>query len=111
MMRLRTKRYWTWLVMLLGGASLFQVAGGFTTQNGAISSCSRFWTNGIATSVDFCYLLDCRNGFFGGLVQPCGGPYSVADDLLVDCSWFVDSANNTNTGTGTGTSGTSGTTP
>lgn len=101
MMRRRSKRLWTWLAILLGGASLFQT-GGFTTQNGAISSCSRFWTNGISTSVDFCYLLDCRSGFFGGLVQPCGDPRTTADDLLVDCSTITTTTTTTTTGT-TGT--------
>ncbi|NLX21553.1 MAG: hypothetical protein GXY55_07755 [Phycisphaerae bacterium] len=82
MMNRRWTRIWVWLSMFLAGATVFQT-GGFTTRNGAISGgCSDFWINGAATSVDFCYLLDCENGFFGGLIQPC----DPNNPLLVDCT-------------------------
>lgn len=97
----RSRRVWTWLGMALSGATLFQVPNygvGFTTGypdygvgtpsgvgNLGSGGCARFATNGLASSVDFCYLLDCDNGFFGGLVSPCGDPNSSADNYLVDC--------------------------
>lgn len=81
MMKRRRMRIWVWLSMFLTGATVFQV-GGFTTRNGALAgSCNNFWINGVTSSVDFCYLLDCQNGFFGGLVQPC----DPRNPLLVDC--------------------------
>lgn len=99
------RRLWVWLTLLGSGATMFQVIGGFTDANGATRiSCRDFWVNGLSTSVDFCYLLDCQNGFFGGLVQPCGDPTTAADDLLVDCPGTT--TGNTN---GTGTNNTGGT--
>lgn len=100
----RWKRIWMWLTMLLGGATMFQALGGFTTADGAVAgTCGRFFTNGIATSVDFCFLLDCRNGFIGGLVSPCGDPNDPTDDLIVDCPGPIGGTGGTGTNDGTGT--------
>ncbi len=81
-----TRRFWMWLVLLASGGTVFQGIG--FTRNGLGGACQgrNFYENGILTSVDFCAVLDCRNGFFGGIVQPCGSPTSTTDDLLVDCS-------------------------
>jgi hypothetical protein len=72
------------------------------------TGCSRFATNGLSSSVDFCYLLDCQNGFFGGVVNPCAGGTS---SLLVDCGNNT-TGNNTTTGnynnTNTGNNSTTG---
>lgn len=83
-MKQRLNRWLAWLTIALGSGTLFQVTG-FTNTNIPGGGCSSFYANGIATSVDFCYLLNCDNGFIGGLVQPCGDPNSAEDDLLVDC--------------------------
>lgn len=117
MKRRITQRIWTWLTLLASGGTLFQVIGGFTDTTGATrAGCRDFWVNGINTSVDFCYLLDCQNGFLGGLVQPCG-----PNSLLTDCQNInigngtgTDTDTNTgtqgiNTGTGTGTGTNTGT--
>ena len=70
-----------WLIITLGGATMFQGVG-FTSNRGAFSGgCTEFYMNGALTSVDFCYLLDCQNGFAGGLIDPCG-----QGGLLVDCA-------------------------
>jgi hypothetical protein len=70
--------------VLLSSGMLF---GGIGFTNTAVpgGGCSSFATNGVLSSVDFCYLLNCDNGFLGGVVQPCGDPDSVLDDYLVDC--------------------------
>jgi hypothetical protein len=79
-MKPATRKWLKWLMITLGGATMFQGVG-FTSNNGAFSNgCSEFYANGAVTSVDFCYLLDCQNGFFGGLVDPC-----AQGSLLVDC--------------------------
>lgn len=85
-MNQRTMRSFRWLIMLLAGATLFQTAA-FTGANGiGGGGCTTFTTNGVLTSVDFCYIFDCQSGFLGGAVQPCGDPNSTADDIFVDCS-------------------------
>ncbi|GMV96312.1 MAG: hypothetical protein HRF43_08740 [Phycisphaerae bacterium] len=87
----RLQRGWRWLAMVGCGATLYQTAfsSGYFPYNGVINSgsggCARFAANGLATSIDFCYLLDCDNGFFGGLIDPCtGGNAALA--LLTDCA-------------------------
>ena len=78
----RRRHIWIWLALLAGGATLFQTIG-FSANSGAISGGCRDWTlNGVTSAVDMCYLLDCENGFFGGLVDPCD-PQNPA---LLDCS-------------------------
>jgi hypothetical protein len=79
-MKRSARRIVKWLIIALSGATLFQGVG-FTSNNGAFSNgCSQFYTNGVLTGVDFCYLLDCQNGFLGGLIDPC-----AQGNLLVDC--------------------------
>ena len=112
----RRQRGWIWLAMMCGGVTLYQGIG-FTTgylplfggviggQSG--TGCARFASNGLATSVDFCFVFDCQNGFFGGIVDPCAGG---TGSLLVDCTDLVTGTNGTGTdGTGTTGTGTTGT--
>jgi len=94
-MKRSARRIVMWLIIALSGATMFQGVG-FTSNNGAFSNgCSQFYTNGVLTGVDFCFLLDCQNGFFGGLVDPC-----AQGNLLVDCP---GSTTTTNQGTTTTT--------
>jgi hypothetical protein len=73
------------IAALLGSGTLFGGIG-FTNTEVPGGGCGSFATNGILSSVDFCYLLNCDNGFLGGVIQPCGDPNSTLDDYLVDCS-------------------------
>ena len=87
-MRQRLNRWLAWLTIVVGTGTLFQVATtppGFTNQQIPDGGCGSFYANGLVSSVDFCFLLNCDNGFLGGLVQPCGDPNNPDDDLLVDC--------------------------
>jgi hypothetical protein len=105
----RTRRGWIWLAMVCGGVTLYQGIG-FTTGylplfDGIIggqqgTGCARFTDDGVVSSIDFCYLLDCQNGFFGGIIDPCPGG---TGDLLVDCPTTGTTAGTTNAGTTTGT--------
>jgi len=100
-MKRRGPRIWVWLAMVAGGAALFQTVG-FSTNNGAFSGgCREFDVNGVTSAVDMCYLLDCQNGFFGGLVDPCD-PQNPA---LLDCS---STSTTPTTGTTTNTGGMGG---
>jgi hypothetical protein len=105
----RKQRALVWLAMACGGITLYQGVGfttGYLSNYGGIiggsggTGCSRFVSNGVASSVDFCYLLDCQNGFLGGVVDPCAGG---TGSLLVDC------ADQLGTNTTNGTTGTTGT--
>lgn len=79
------RRLWVWLAILVSGASLFQTVG-FTDLNGAYQGgCRPFAANGITSAVDMCYLFDCENGFFGGLIDPC----DPAKPAFLDCGNYV----------------------
>lgn len=102
----RKQRLWVWLAMACGGVTMYQglgfTTGYLTNYGGAIggssgTGCSRFATNGLASSVDFCYLLDCDSGFFGGIVDPCAG--GTTGDLLTDCAGQITTTDQTNTTT------------
>ncbi|MHC4796822.1 MAG: hypothetical protein ACYTF1_09275, partial [Planctomycetota bacterium] len=80
-MNRRRCRWLTWLAMILGGATMFQSVG--FTGSGLNSGCSRFGTNGFLSTTNFCVLLDCENGFLGGVVDPCSDPSQAA--TLLDC--------------------------
>ncbi|UCD29543.1 MAG: hypothetical protein JSV03_03415 [Planctomycetota bacterium] len=92
-MNRRTSRWLTWLAMILGGATMFQSIG--FTNSGLNSGCARFGTNGILSATNFCVLLDCEDGFFGGVVDPCQDPSQAG--TLLDCEPVFT----TNGGTGT----------
>ncbi len=87
-------RWWTLVATVLGGATVFQSVG-FTATEGLDFSCNRFVSNGVLSTTNFCFLLDCENGFLGGLVDPCNDPSQGG--VLLDCEGGVG---------GTGTSGT-----
>lgn len=114
-MNRQKKRFWVWLAMTFAGGTLFQTTttplfynpSQFTTRRGAYSGgCGEFYSNGVAASVDFCYLFDCDNGFFGGAVDPCDPLYpSLTDcDGYVPPDYFGDVTDITNTGTTSDTS-------
>ncbi len=48
---------------VLGGACLFQ-SGNLT--------CGSFASEAAIASLDMCFIFDCTNGAFGGLIDPCG---------------------------------------
>jgi len=62
------------LVLVLSSGTLFQGASG----------CVTFTGQGLLSSFDFCYLLDCQNLLFG-LLRPCNDPTTSEDDVLQDC--------------------------
>ena len=94
-MKRRAARIWVWLAMIAAGATMFQ----FTTNSGAYrGGCGEFYANGIVGSVDFCYLFDCDNGFFGGAIDPC----DPNNPSLVDCPGYVPPADGDTTDTTTG---------
>ncbi len=80
-------RLWRWCVLIAMTGTVLQIGGVGFTRTGFGGNCQglNFYQNGLLTSVDFCYLLDCQNGFLGGAVQPCGDPNVVGDELLIDC--------------------------
>lgn len=89
----RRQRGWIWLATICSGVTLYQGIGtttGYLPVYGGViggqrgNSCGRFASNGLVSSIDFCFLLDCENGFFGGVIDPCGNA-GTAGDLLVDC--------------------------
>jgi hypothetical protein len=76
------------MILLSATGTMFQFASGVGfTRTGLGGSCQgrNLYQAGLLGSVDFCYLLDCQNGFLGGAIQPCGDPNTFVDDLLVDC--------------------------
>ncbi|MFH0981460.1 MAG: hypothetical protein V2A79_07975 [Planctomycetota bacterium] len=47
-------------------------------------ACASLGFDQAAASVDFCFLFDCQNGAFGGLVKFCD-PNNPEQSLLADC--------------------------
>ena len=97
----RALRIWTWLAMIGSGATLFQTYPITGTGGGGNFGCQRFATNAVSGSLDFCYVFDCQNGFFGGVVDPCNdtsmGPW------LLDCPDGIGAADEEEDETDTGT--------
>lgn len=85
-MKRRKNRIWSWLVLICSGATLFQVFPITGTGGAGNYGCSRFATNSIGNAIDFCFIFDCENGFFGGLIDPCAP--SAGGPLFVDCENF-----------------------
>ena len=69
----RRRRVELALILTLGGGTTFQVLAG----------CTQLFGTAGAAALDFCFLLDCQNGFFGGLAQPCDPQGGFT--LLIDC--------------------------
>lgn len=94
-MKRRARRFLMWWTLTFG-ATAFQLlnpfyTGGFDFSgvNSPTTGCINFWSNGLLDSIDFCYVLDCENGWFGGAFDPCSGS-GVGGGLLVDCPIDVD---------------------
>jgi hypothetical protein len=75
---------------MIGG--LLMAAGGYTFQIG--TGCASFGGEQVLIATDFCFIFDCNNGAFGGLIQPCRGAATVTAEgdvvpgrspLFVDC--------------------------
>jgi len=90
-MKWRRFQMWAWSVAMLGGATMFQACSG--TPSAGDYNPLRFFTNSAGSAIDFCWLLDCQNGFFGGLVDPCADP--SMGGWLLDCPGGVASDDTT----------------
>jgi len=70
------------------------VSTGVLCAGGALV-CGQGGVQRTLSTLDFCFLLDCQNGAFGGLLDPCGqggllvandqGNVQELDSLLLDC--------------------------
>ena len=80
MHRRRLKRLGLAVILAVGGGLVFQAPQG----------CNTLAATTVVSGIDFCSIIDCQNGMFGGLINPCGSPTSTADDLLADCQNFPD---------------------
>ncbi|MCH7719411.1 MAG: hypothetical protein IH988_00275 [Planctomycetes bacterium] len=84
--RARWRRKTAVMSLLVGTGVLF--------ASGALN-CASFGVQQTLSTLDFCFLLDCQNGAFGGLLDPCGqggllidndqGSEQELQSLLVDC--------------------------
>jgi hypothetical protein len=83
-MRRTARRVLVWALVVLTNGMVFDAA-----------SCYSFKSDTVLSSVNWCYVIDCQNGLFGGLIQPCGSPLLGTDDLLQDCPSPVFTATDT----------------
>lgn len=84
--RARWRRKAAVMGLLVGTSVLF--------ASGALN-CTSYAVQQTLSTLDFCFLLDCQNGAFGGLLDPCGqgglligndlGSVQELESLLVDC--------------------------
>ncbi|NOX57833.1 MAG: hypothetical protein GXP29_03125 [Planctomycetes bacterium] len=70
-----------WMLCLLAAASF-----GVVRQ----SACIAFGAEELLRTVNFCFVFDCQNGLFGGVVDPCPDPIDdpldgTSTNLFVDC--------------------------
>lgn len=69
------------------------LAGGGTVMATSNMGCASFAGESLMTSLDFCFIFDCTNGIFGGLVQPCQEGVDVNGEgtgtLFLDCPGVV----------------------
>ncbi len=54
------------------------------------TACIAFGAEELLRTVDFCFVFDCQNGLFGGVVDPCPDPLvdpldGTSTNLFVDC--------------------------
>ncbi len=75
----RTKT--AWVLCLMGAATM-----GALRQ----SACIAFGSEELLRTIDFCFVFDCQNGLFGGVVDPCPDPLvdpldGTSTNLFVDC--------------------------
>lgn len=66
------------------------VASGAFLMAGPGTGCLSFTGESLLTNADFCFILDCQNGFLGGTIQPCSGlmDNSGEQPSLTDCPGF-----------------------
>ena len=77
-------------------ALLVALTGAVFGQGGI--GCAELFADAAAAGVDFCFLLNCQEGFFNGLVQPCDPEAGFT--FFIDCPELTPPF-----GTGLGTSG------
>jgi hypothetical protein len=86
----RRPRFWITAGFLLGGAYLF--AGGNLT-------CGSFAADAAVSGLDMCFIFDCTNGIFGGVIDPCsqiegsdsgGGGQAGGADTETGGTFFTD---------------------
>ncbi len=53
--------------------------------SGSGAACANFAINPVQTSVNFCFLFDCVNGAYSGLVQFCNS-VDPEQNIFVDCA-------------------------
>ena len=100
-MRRRTVKWWKVLALIVGGGMVFDATAlGFTRSGLGGFSCQseRFLSNGLASSVDMCYLFDCSNNFLGGAVVVCD-PNNSSNNIFLDCPNTTTTTTNTTTTT------------
>ncbi len=54
------------------------------------TACIAFGSEEILRTINFCFVFDCQNGLFGGVVDPCPDPLTdpldgTSTNLFVDC--------------------------
>ena len=76
--RSRSRRIAVEAMLLLGGLTLLAGPG---------TGCFSFAAETALTATDFCFVFDCTNGIFGGVVQPCGAGGTLGNEgpLFTDC--------------------------
>ena len=74
---MRGRRGTKWLIVAmvcLVGAVCYQTPG-----------CVTLGVTQAVSAINFCSILDCQNGLFGGAIRLCGNPGDPTDDVLADC--------------------------
>ena len=62
---------------------------GILFSSGSGAACANFVANPAQSSVNFCFLFDCQNGAYGGLIQFCN-PVDPERGLFVDCEQVAE---------------------
>lgn len=83
-MRNRWRRAGMWLGTALTGGVLFAV--------GSEAACISFAADRAESATDFCFLFDCQNGAYGGLVEFCSNS-ALEVPLFTDCPQFTQDGN------------------
>jgi hypothetical protein len=71
-MQPRKRRLLRYTMLLLGGAALF---------GNANAACTRIAGDQALLSLNACFIFDCQDGLFGGLIDPC----VAGQELFIDC--------------------------
>ncbi|GMU36334.1 MAG: hypothetical protein EDS66_11040 [Planctomycetota bacterium] len=50
--------------------------GGLVLASNGVGACASMGLESAAGAVDFCFLFDCTDGIFGGLIDPCAPIFS-----------------------------------